>query len=129
MQVSDRQNVILCVGHDQRVLETQKALLQSAGWNVVVTMDDVDAILLAANHRAELVVLGDSIDLSERLFMCQTLKKMNGSLILVLMERERGEITDQAGADAVLESLSAPSILLNTIQNLLDARVRHQLAS
>lgn len=129
MQDPPRQNVILCVGHDQRVLETQKALLESAGWDVVVTTDDVEAILLVASRRADLVLLGDSIDLTERLFMCQTLKKMNASLMLVLLERDRGEIAHSAGADAILESLSAPSILLKTINNLLDDRARHQLAS
>ncbi len=129
MQDSSRQNVILCVGHDQRVLETQKALLESAGCVVVVTTDDVEAILMAASHRTDLVLLGDSIDLSERLFMCQTLKKMNASLVLVLLERDHGEISDPVAADAILESLSAPSILLKTIHNLLNARARHQLAS
>lgn len=129
MQDPSRQNVILCVGHDQRVLETQKALLESAGWDVVVSTDDVEAILMTASHRADLVLLGDSIDLSERLFMCETLKKLNPFLMLVLVERDGGEVADRAGADAVLESLSAPGILLKTIQNLFNIRAGQQLAS
>jgi DNA-binding response OmpR family regulator len=129
MSAPGRRSVILSIGHDARVLETQSAVLESAGWNVVSTMDDVEAIALAASRNADLALLADSIDPSERVFLGQTLKRMDSSLLIVMIDSDRGAGLPRDSADVFIESLSDPQILINEIRRLLNSRSRQQVAS
>jgi len=129
MSAPGRRAVILSIGHDSRVLETQTAVLQSAGWEVVSTMDDVEAISLAASRNADVALLADSIDPSERVFLGQTLKRMDASLLVVMIDNDRGAGLPRDSADVFVESLSDPKILINAIRGLLNTRVRQQVAS
>ena len=129
MSASGQRSVILSIGHDARVLETQSAVLESAGWDVVSTMDDVEAISLAASRNVDLALLADSIDPSERVFLGQTLKRMDASLFVVMIDNDRGAGLPPDSADVFIESLSDPQILINAIRGLLNSRSRQQVAS
>lgn len=129
MSAPGRRSVILSVGHDTRVLETQTAVLESAGWDVVSTMDDVEALSLAASQNADVALLADSIDPSERVFLGQTLKKMDPSLLVVMIDNDSGAGLPPGCADVFVESLSDPKILIHAIRRLLNTRARRQVAS
>jgi DNA-binding response OmpR family regulator len=123
------QGVILSVSHDQPVLETREAVLRSVGWDVISTMDDVEAISLAVEENVDLVVLGDSIDATERVFLAQTIKRMNAKLQVVMLYREDDGTRLQHAADAHIEALSSPQLLIDTIRQLLNEKAQSQIAS
>jgi hypothetical protein len=111
---------ILSVSQHKNVLDTKNAVLRSAGYEVVTTMDLSEAERIAANDTRPwtAAVLGDSIPYALRRDLGRKLKGNIPGLAVVELLRSSDPAPDRKACDAWLNALDGPEILLETLHSL-----------
>ena len=111
---------ILSVSQHKNVLDTKNAVLRSAGYEVVTTMDLSEAERIAANDNVPwtAAVLGDSIPYALRRDLGRNLKRKIPGLAVVELLRSSDPAPDLKACDAWLNALDGPEILLETLHSL-----------
>src|SRR5581483_514887 len=115
---------ILSVSQHKTVLGTRNAVLRSAGYEVVTTMDLSEAESILANDAGPwaAAVLGDSIPYEQRIALARKLKKILPGLPVVMVIRSHNPLPDRNTADGWVNALEGPEILLETLRNVIEAR-------
>jgi DNA-binding response OmpR family regulator len=107
---------ILSVSRDAGLLASRNAVLRQAGYGVLTTMDDDEALALARDGNPDAVVLGDSIALEKRNYLASAIKALNPR-IHVLVIRLSGEPVPE---DCLtMNSLDGPHVLLTKLSDAL----------
>lgn len=111
---------ILSVSQHKVVLETRNAVLRSAGYEVVTTMNLAEAEKLAQNGGPwAAAVLGDSIPYTERANLGRRLKKIAPGLPVVVLLRSSDPSPGRDCADSTLNALEGPEELLECLQSVI----------
>ena len=110
---------ILSVSQHKTVLDTRNAVLRSAGYEVVTTMDLSEAEKIVADGQSwTAAVLGDSIPSSKRLALARKLKQIVPGLPVVMLIRSHDSIPDRNSVDDWINALEGPEALLESLRSL-----------
>lgn len=111
---------ILSVSQHKTVLDTRNAVLRSAGYEVVTTMDldEAERIVKSDTGSWTAAVLGDSIPFDRRRKLARKLKQEVAGLPIVELLRSSDPPSDGKAADAWLNALDGPESLLETLKSL-----------
>jgi DNA-binding NarL/FixJ family response regulator len=106
---------ILSIGSDVILLESRNRVLESAGFEVVGSLQAPDAFLRFETEPFDAVVLGDSMPWQARVEFLRSLKNRKPLIPVVVLYRadDRGE--ELREADALCGSLDGPEQLINTV--------------
>ncbi len=110
---------ILSVSQHKTVLDTRNAVLRSAGYEVVTTMDLSEAERIAADGKSwTAAVLGDSIPFAKRIALARRLKQILPGLPVVMLIQTHDPIPDRNSADDWINALEGPEALLESLRSL-----------
>ena len=111
---------ILSVSQHKTVLDTRNAVLRSAGYEVVTTMDLDEAERLVTSDTGSwtAAVLGDSIPFDRRRKLARKLKQEVPGLPIVELLRSSDPPPDRKASDAWLNALDGPESLLEILKSL-----------
>ena len=107
---------VLTVSRDAVLLASRNAVLRQAGYKVVTTMKNDEALVLVRDHNPDAVVLGDSIALYERNQLAGAIKALNPRT-QVLVITLSGESVPEACM--TMNSLDGPELLLSKLAECL----------
>lgn len=110
--------VILSVSRDERLLRTRQLVLESAGWQVETTTDDMDALRWLGERNFHVVVIGHSIPYAERVCLAQKIKIIRPDVPIVMMCMQGDNAFSKEFADARVGSLDGPAMLINAIRRV-----------
>jgi CheY-like chemotaxis protein len=116
--------LILSTGSDEVLLLTRTMLLERAGYRVV-TCFARDALRKLREAKGEIAgaVLGQSINVEERIELAREMRQIAPDLAIVLVHLP-GDRFDASICDAVVETLSAPESLVRAVQRALKRRAK-----
>ena len=113
---------ILSISQHKTVLETRNAVLRSAGYEVITTMDLSEAERIAKNNGPwAAAVLGDSISYIHRRDLGRQLKDLVPGLCVIAVVRTSDPIPDRSSADLWINSLEGPEKLLEALRSVINA--------
>ena len=108
---------VLSIGRDLLVLETRNLIIKSAGYEVVTTQETGAALLWLHNQHFDAAVIGDQIDLVERVSIARQAKAAALEVPLVVFARTWAEVQTLVPiADYVVEGLGAPADFVNALR-------------
>lgn len=112
---------VLAVSHDPHVQQIRNMVLESAGYKVLAALDQEEALRLLKEHEVDLVVLGHSIPLQERLLLAHLIKKYRPK-VKILVLHAQWEVCPQWVNEGLVDdcifALEGPEMLLAALQRL-----------
>lgn len=108
---------ILSTSRNATVLRTRNLVLQSAGYDVTTTRDLAEFVNFLENQAFDAVVMGDSIDLAERVELASKIAASKPSLPLVIFFKTPAEAQQLLPyAHSLVGSLDGPERLIAAVQ-------------
>lgn len=108
---------ILSTSRNATVLRTRNLVLQSAGYEVVTTRDADEFLQLFADQTFHGVVIGDSIELEERVGLAGQCRKLKPHVPLIIFFRTPAEAQQLLSyTHSLVASLDGPERLLAAVQ-------------
>ena len=120
--MSPKKTLVLSTGHDPMLLNSRRLVLEHAGFDVVSC--SVEHALGELRQRPtdfDAAVLGQSIQLSERLSMAREMRGIAPGIAIVFMHFPEDRF-DASICDAVVETLSEPEVLARAVRRALKKR-------
>jgi DNA-binding response OmpR family regulator len=114
---------ILSISHDRSLSHTRELLFKQAGFNVVSFFDVDTAIAYCRDHSFDLVVIGHSIPLAERLSLVKALRATCATPILSLTRPGDALLAE---ADYLFDPSEPPAQLLATVKLILNGRDKRE---
>ncbi len=117
--------VILVVEKDPHVRELESFFLEKAGYQVDFAADGLSALDLVQQRRPDIVITEILVPKLDGLSVCRAIKDdpaLKATAVLVFSILAAGQRAREAGADAFLIKPLAERRLVETVQELLDAR-------
>jgi len=109
---------ILSVSYDSTLLKTRQLLLEARGYKVTSVNGFTRAIAECRNTGYDLLILGHSVPLADKLALIKESQQHSWAPILALL---RPSESDVEGASRSLEASYAPDALVLVVQELLRA--------
>jgi hypothetical protein len=104
------------------LLQSRKLILEHAGFDVVSCEAERAVAKLREDPRAmHAAVIGQSIDLDDRIAIAQEMRRIAEHLAIVLMHYP-GDRFDASVCDSVVETLSPPDALVRAVRRALRRR-------
>jgi DNA-binding NtrC family response regulator len=108
---------ILSTSRNSTVLRTRNLVLQSGGYEVVTTRAAAEFLQLFADQTFNAVVIGDSIELDERVGLAGKCRKLKPHVPLIIFVRTPAEAQQLLSyAHSLVASLDGPERLLAAVQ-------------
>lgn len=108
---------ILSTSRNATVLRTRNLVLQSAGYDVTTTRDPKEFTNFIEKESFDAVVMGDSIDLAERVELASKIAASKPSLPLVIFFRTPAEAQQLLPyAHTLIGSLDGPERLIAAVE-------------
>lgn len=122
MAERNAQPVVLSISHHPGVLASHNAVLESAGFRVLGTMDGAECLRLLREQPIDLLVLGDSIAEQERHNLAQKAREVSPRTRIVMVYRTGDSSPFTRVADAYVGSLDGPQALIEEARELTRSR-------
>lgn len=116
-RAAEKKPLILSISRDPMLLASRNALLHEAGYEVVSTTSDEEALSLFSSCKTDAVVLGDSIAWEERTKLVERIRTLNAKVPIIVLRLPTEPAP--AGATASMGSLDGPKVLLQLIAEAL----------
>jgi DNA-binding response OmpR family regulator len=108
---------ILSTSRDATVLRTRNLVLQSAGYEVVAALDSEQFMRLLEGQSFDLVVLGDSIEVDERINLARKARASKPDVPLIIFFKTPAEAQRLfAHAHTLIGSLEGPERLIAAVR-------------
>jgi CheY-like chemotaxis protein len=107
---------ILSVTHDPSLAKTREMLFTSVGFQVSSASTIHQALQLCANNDFDLVVIGHSLPLEQRMFLVKELRLRCDTPLLVLQRPGESLVP---GVDYVFDSTESPALLVDAVVNIV----------
>lgn len=108
---------ILSTSRNATVLRTRNLVLQSAGYDVTTTRDPKEFTSFIEKESFDAVVMGDSIDLAERVELASKIAALKPNLPLVIFFKTPAEAQQLLPyAHSLVGSLDGPERLIAAVQ-------------
>ena len=116
------QRTILSVSHNKGVLATRNMVLESQGWRVETTLENITALLWFVSQDFDAAVLGDSIPPKQRVALARAMKSLKPRIPIVMLYRTGDGVTNAENADCFVNSLDNPSNLIRCLRQSFENR-------
>lgn len=107
---------ILSITYDPSLAATREMLFSSVGFQVSSVLTIEQATQLCEAESFDLIVVGHSIPIAQRQVLLNEVRRRCDTPVLALYRRGELPLT---GADYAFDSMESPSLLLETVVNIL----------
>lgn len=113
---------VLTVSRDEIVLYSRNEILRQAGYKVLSTLDETEAVVIAHNEPIDAVVLGDSIPCEDRNALVRAIRAVNRSAAILVLCLGCDPVPPEA--DGSMDSLDGAKRLLDLLGQMLNRDMR-----